>query len=433
MITNVAELLRDLMSAEAENISKQGITHPPTIGAMYEGLTRDVLDRSLPPTLGLKVVHGFVEGVDGNLSNETDCMLVAGEGRKLPHVESFVWPVRQVIATFEVKKSLYGADLKDAFVKQQKIGKMFNEHMKSAQEKVDLSPVLRAFSQVFGKHLASYDAARTLPDLEKIVFHLLVTELLSPIRVIFGYEGYVDENGLRRGMTDFLEASMTADGAEGYGAFSLPNLIVCRSNSILKLNGHPYLACSKDDWWDILVSNCENPIRILIELIWTRLENQFKIELPHDDNLKKERLAPLLRGKIRKIDPDKWGWIYEAIEVPKDTLAKRRAEEWKPEEVNSNEWAVATIATDKGYVDVRDSELEQFAKENATSSRTLVDALVLKRILAWDGEHIARPIHERITSVYTPQGKILLSANANMTGEWLIQKLEIQARPIGGG
>jgi hypothetical protein len=208
MITTVAEMLRDLMAAEAQIISKQGITHAPTIGAMYEGLTRDILDRSIPPSLNLQVVQGFAEGVDGTLSNQIDFMLVAGSGKKLPHIDAYVWPIERVIAVLEVKKNLYGAELKGSFEKQRPIGKMFNAFMQLSEQKVDLKPALRAFSQIFGTHLGSYDDARDLPDLEKIVFHLLVTELVSPIRIIFGYEGYVDEHGLRKGVVDCLGENM---------------------------------------------------------------------------------------------------------------------------------------------------------------------------------------------------------------------------------
>jgi hypothetical protein len=51
MITSVANLLRDLMVKKAVKLDEETITHPPTIGAMYEGLTRDILDRTIPASL----------------------------------------------------------------------------------------------------------------------------------------------------------------------------------------------------------------------------------------------------------------------------------------------------------------------------------------------------------------------------------------------
>ena len=48
MINSIATLLRQLQAKEAAKLDEQGITHAPTIGAMYEGLTRDLLDRACP-------------------------------------------------------------------------------------------------------------------------------------------------------------------------------------------------------------------------------------------------------------------------------------------------------------------------------------------------------------------------------------------------
>ena len=57
-------------------------THAPTIGAMYEGLTRDILDRAIPASLDLRIVDGFIEGADGSLSPQMDAMLVTGKEKR---------------------------------------------------------------------------------------------------------------------------------------------------------------------------------------------------------------------------------------------------------------------------------------------------------------------------------------------------------------
>jgi hypothetical protein len=46
MITSVSTRLRELMEKEIAKLAQEHMTHPPTIGAMYEGLTRDILDRA---------------------------------------------------------------------------------------------------------------------------------------------------------------------------------------------------------------------------------------------------------------------------------------------------------------------------------------------------------------------------------------------------
>jgi hypothetical protein len=114
MIRTVAGLLDSLKQREVELIAQSGIRHAPTIGAQYEGLTSDLLQRMIPENLGLRVVSGFVEGRDGTLSGQIDCMLVYGVGTLIHQTTLFKWPIRQVIALFEVKKTLFSTQLEEA-------------------------------------------------------------------------------------------------------------------------------------------------------------------------------------------------------------------------------------------------------------------------------------------------------------------------------
>lgn len=68
MITAFAQMLRELQEREATVLDGQDITHAPTIGDMYEGLTRDILDRAIPESAGVQIVDGFAVGPDGTLS-----------------------------------------------------------------------------------------------------------------------------------------------------------------------------------------------------------------------------------------------------------------------------------------------------------------------------------------------------------------------------
>ncbi|WP_420884141.1 DUF6602 domain-containing protein [Rhizobium tibeticum] len=73
---------------------------------MYEGLTKDLLNKAIPDGLDLKIVSGFVIDGKGGSSGQLDCMLVRGEGSPVPFVDGlFQWHVRDVLAVFEVKKT----------------------------------------------------------------------------------------------------------------------------------------------------------------------------------------------------------------------------------------------------------------------------------------------------------------------------------------
>ncbi len=289
MITSIANLLRELQVKEADKLSREKIAHGPTIGAMYEGLTKDVLDRAIPPSLNLRVVDGFIEDHEGKLSPQIDVMLVTGTGRQIPYTSTYVWPIQNVICVLEVKKNLYGNDLADAYHKLREVNEMHHRYVQRGGEGiVKLQSAFKAFALLTGIYPRSWKKGAELPDWQSFIFHTLVCEQLAPVRVILGYNGYIDELGLREGFVKFIEDNTNA---RVFGVGSFPNLIVCRNNSLLKMNGQPYISPFVDDFWPMMVSNEENPLRLLIELIWTRLSNQFETQFPMDDSLKQERLG----------------------------------------------------------------------------------------------------------------------------------------------
>ncbi|WCJ66290.1 hypothetical protein G6M15_25395 (plasmid) [Agrobacterium tumefaciens] len=118
MITSLAEFLDQLQEKEAAILAEQSVTHGPTIGDMYEGLTRELLERAIPQELNIRLVDGFVIGVDGKHSHQTDAMLVMGErGQRIPKTDQWIWPIEDVLAVFEVKKTLFGNQLVDSIEK----------------------------------------------------------------------------------------------------------------------------------------------------------------------------------------------------------------------------------------------------------------------------------------------------------------------------
>jgi hypothetical protein len=107
MIKTVSDFLAELKSKGTELIKKYEIVdHPVLIGDMYEGLTQEILNKSIFVGLNLKIVGGKIKNLKGDLSSEIDCMLVEGEGEKLPFTEKYIYHFTQVIAVIEVKKIL---------------------------------------------------------------------------------------------------------------------------------------------------------------------------------------------------------------------------------------------------------------------------------------------------------------------------------------
>jgi len=90
MISNVASLLEKTLGRRGFKNSATRYHSCPDYRSVYEGLTRDVLDRAIPSSLPLGIVSGFIQGVNGKMSTQIGCMLLTGSGQRLPHTDSYV-------------------------------------------------------------------------------------------------------------------------------------------------------------------------------------------------------------------------------------------------------------------------------------------------------------------------------------------------------
>lgn len=424
MITTIAELLQQLIEREAEVLAEQPIVHRPTIGNMYEGLTRDVLLRAIPPSLGLQLLDGFVEGHDGALSQQVDAMLVMGNaGRQIPKTSQYIWPIRDVLAVFEIKKVLYGADLADALTKMKVISDLQLAALNArAIPDVSLGASARAFARVFGRHPRPDELSDFVGEGGE-VFRTIAAEQLAPVRVIYGYEGYVDEYGLREGLMAYLESRI----GQAIGPATLPSLIVCRGNSIIKTAGHPYtVPVATDGWFALFGSERRQPWRLLIELIWTRLANQFAQVFPMDDTLDNEAIARLLEGKPVEEDGRR-GWMYKIIPIARADLNQIASEKWSPVELTLNEEVVLKVALATGGLDLNDRDLRAFATKEGFGPREVAQSLVDNRLFAWTGEDTAEPIADTIHMATTPDRRTWASLNGELLMLWVEAQIDVAA------
>ena len=57
------------------------IGHNPTIGSMYEGLTKNVMSQAIFEHMDLRVVSGKIINDDGEYNRQIDCLIVRGVGK----------------------------------------------------------------------------------------------------------------------------------------------------------------------------------------------------------------------------------------------------------------------------------------------------------------------------------------------------------------
>lgn len=430
MITSVAELLAAFQAKQVDLLKSQTIVHAPTIGEMYEGLTRKMLKRTIPASFGLRIVDGFVMGHDGTLSPQVDAMLVMGDaGLPIPNTSRYTWPIRDVLAVFEVKKNLFGKDLADGLAKMGAISIMYRAYLRANEPTaVNLGPSSRAFARLAGR----FPLQEELEDLRSIPgewVRMIAAEQLAPVRVVWGYEGYADETALRGALVEQIKKNL---GEEGLAPPALPNLIICRRNSILKLTGHPYIVPLDDDWWVLAASDRDSPIRLLIELVWTRLSNQFDAAFPMDDTLGMERLAPLLWGHVETIG-SRLGWRYRSSALNRKDLSELKdspATQWQPAEVDVNEVVVIQMACLHGGLSVDDPAFVRHSKREGFDTRTIIEGLVSKRLFAWTSKTTARPIANTIQMAMTPDGRQWASENGKLLQLWIQRNWPGGKKPV---
>jgi hypothetical protein len=337
----------------------------------------------VPTELQLQVVSGFVEGIGGTLSGQVDCMLVQGEGTAIPHTSSYKWPVRDVLAVFEVKKTLFSTELNDAHEQLRTVLDQFREYAESLTDAVrfDITASAYVYGQLVGEPAPKLEDVDSLPFQKQIVFRTLVGEQLAPLRIIFGYQGYASEYTLRAGFVRFLRDH---DNMIGYDPGAMPNLIVCGDNSLVKLNGHPYFNPLQNGNWVWFGSSTENPLLLLLNLIFTKLMYVTSIPDWFARDLSLERFAPLLIGKGIKTGSNTGVWSYEPVLFTQQQL-HRAAEvvdlrDWEPLKASPFQCTLVALIGD-GLTRKKVNQIA--AKFPESDAAREVDALIKHGIVGW--------------------------------------------------
>jgi hypothetical protein len=85
MIKTVSDILDGFIEEEKKKLDQFDLKHGPTIGAMYEGLTADVLNKAIPLHLDLRIESGVIYDDTNTMTGQIDCMLVRGQGIEIPY------------------------------------------------------------------------------------------------------------------------------------------------------------------------------------------------------------------------------------------------------------------------------------------------------------------------------------------------------------
>lgn len=422
MIDTYGELLREFMRAEQRKLDDYDLKHGPTIGAMYEGLSRRIVEAALPKGPSLRVVTGFVTEGLGCISRQIDCMLVQGQGDPIPHTGGFKWHVRDVIAVLEIKKTLYARDIVDAIPVFQSVrdcNSSYLQSIKDSDEAVDIESAEYAFAQATKIASPGYDNLDNLSFSLQMIFHCLVMEQVSPICIVLGYSGFSSEHAFRQGIAGLLEDAINARARLGVPSF--PQLIISGEYSAVKANGQPFIGSVEDEVWEFMVSCAENPVVLLLELIWTRLQILFGGTAPWGDDLETQVMHRFLGGKAVEVD-GRLGWEMIMSESSDEQLASGdiRAP-WSPSAVTLAQATILTQLFEIGPVDTtRQDFIDQAARSGATAEK-MVSSLLATDLVAMDGTHLVSTARSPVTAML-PDGRIVVGDdNTGRVSRWLAE------------
>ena len=202
MINTISDLLNALKNKEQELLKDYDIIkHPGIIGDMYEGLTKDILSQSIFNGIDVSIKAGKICNSKSEFSGEIDCMIVIGEGEKIPYTDKFIYDHKQVIAVIQVKKNLYSKDIRDSYdnlksvidVAEVEQSELF--HMKILRD---------TWRLMFKEELPRRDDISKLSKEKEMIYHVLLLEAYHPARIVWGYNGFKSELKFRESYIKYL-------------------------------------------------------------------------------------------------------------------------------------------------------------------------------------------------------------------------------------
>ncbi len=419
MIRTVGDLLHALRENEEQRIrSFMPIPHAPTIGAMYEGTTKQLLDMAIFEGLGLFVSSGFIKNSRDEVSKQIDCMITVGTGTQIPNTDNHMFEISDVIAIFEVKKTLYGRELEDAIDWSRDFQRRIMEPPSS--QRIDL--LRDAWRGITGRELPERSVS-LLPYHLEMIYHALVMEFSSPLRVFMGYEGYANEHAFRKGLINYLSRLMESGKQDLGGPMSLPDIIICKNASIFKLNGMPYPGPIREDGsWPYMGSRGIDPLHVLLEFLWTRLSYKFELSSSiFGEDLEREGVNTLLMMKAMK-QGDRQGWAYEYIETSEEKLNEGSLDEpWEPIEVSDIEGFVLLTLGKKQTIQGNDPDFVSFITSRGADPNDVIKSLC-KKGLIYHQECTIGYLTDECVVIFLPDGRAVAGENkSGRMRRWMLK------------
>ena len=427
MILNFSDFLEEFKNNALDKISKEdsNISHRPTIGNIYEGLTSEILNKTIFDKFNLKIVEkSFIYNDEGKQSDELDCIIVVGDGKKINFTNQYCYHVNDVIAVVQVKKNLYAKDILDSHFNLRSIIKLYDK-VKTPDYAFEI--LKDAYKSIVKKNLPSKERYKRFTLKEKMIYEYFLSESRLPLRIVIGYFGYKTEENLREGFFQNLEKLLVEKSIKGISPYSFPSLYMCGDSLIVKNNGMPIAIPLIDDefYFPILTTTKGRPMYYLLELIWTRLSYRFEIKSDiFDDNNELDFVHPFISVKENINDKNLMGWDFTFHELSEELLNKEsEGRKWTPTLINQNIFYCISLIQDNGFIDL---ENRSFITVNF-DDKGIIFAEILEELLNTDivyvDENKLYILPDNLEILFTPEGQVFAGDNKNGQLTIFIQEL----------
>jgi hypothetical protein len=415
MIQSIADLLNEFIKQNVEVLNKEEIKHSTSVGDMFEGLTQEVLNRSIFQDLNLKVVkNSFILGC----KNEFDVLLVEGDGRNMPFTNRYEFRPEQVIAILQVKKNLYSKDISEGFTNLQFI----IDHYENKKTEPFMYKLHKdSFRAICRKDIDAYKLKELTLE-EEFVYSTLAIEAQLPVRILWGFNGFASEWNYRESFIEYLTKNLTTSAKNkipGFGPHNFPNLIICRNFSMMKQNGMPFISpLNEKKWWPFYATSSYNPTYYILEAIWTRLSYKYE-QLPTSifgEDLTMEPATRFLDCRIKEFNGG-FGWEYDYFAATEETLKENtNVVQWEPVFLDEKQHIVITELCEKGEIDLANhGGLDVFVmeKQNYSSLDHFIEKLKRTGLASVENNKL-KLLTDLCQCVIMPDGRTV--AGDNKTG-----------------
>lgn len=264
---------------------------------------------------------------------------------------------------------------------------------------------------------------------QQYIYHTLLMEAYFPLRIVFGYFGFKTEFKLRESFANFLGDKAHYKPARGFGVGSLPSLIICGGNSIIKNNGMPYgMPFIKEEfYWPIYVTSPDNPIHHLLEFIWTRLSYKFGISSSiFGADFDFEPVHRYINCKVSRDNEGNPGWEYKYYHFSHEVLNQTKREKiaWTPSFLTKKQFIIILQLCQHEYINIEDEEFKTSITEDGTILDNFINQLVETGLVYQKGNEI-RLLTDECQTLILPDGRFCAGENKNgELSHWLNAYIE---------